>query len=119
MVGHVESLQGELHWRVLLLLHALEPFEVDYEEGRGAEDLELFHRLFVHLAPDAEPGVLVRELLWGHELAETVINGDNAGIALRGVLPTQRPVRKGPGIEARADKVLVDGPTPRSIEGHL
>ena len=73
-IFHIQTLQRELDGCVLLLLHAFEPFQVDYQNLRALEDLELLHSMLVHLASAAEPSVLGRQLLWSHELPEAIIN---------------------------------------------
>lgn len=73
-VAHIKSLDRELHRSVLLLLHALEPFQIDNQNRRSLEDLNLFHSMLMHFTSTAEPSVLVRELLRCHKLSETVIN---------------------------------------------
>lgn len=117
MVAHVETFQREMHGGVLLLLHPLEPFQVDYQHGRGLEDLELLDCLLVHFASTAEPGILVRELLWCHELSKAVIDGDLIVLSL--TLTGGRFLREGLREEAGADEILIEGPAQLRVEGDV
>ena len=104
---------------VLLLLHALKTLQVNDQDRWGPEDLEFLHCLFMHLAPGAKPSVLVWELLWGHELSETVIDGDLVvlrevqGLSLGCSLREHFLILSGPY------KALIEGPTLFGIETNL
>jgi hypothetical protein len=74
-----------MHQSILLLLHPFESFKVDYQYWRALKYLKLFDSLLVHLAPTAEPCVLVRQLLRRHKLPEAII--DRHFIILEQVLP--------------------------------
>jgi hypothetical protein len=63
-----------MHQSILLLLHPLKSFEVNYQYWRALKYLKLFDSLLVHLAPAAKPCVLVRQLLRRHKLPETIID---------------------------------------------
>ena len=74
----------------------------------------------MHLAPATEPGVLVRELLWYHELPEAVINGDFVVLGLHVLaLPLQSLLWKSLHVVLGADQVFIEGPAFLGIELNL
>lgn len=117
MVGHVKAFEGKVNGRVLLLLHAFEALEVDYQNGRRFKHLELFDGLLMHLAPSTEPSVLIRQFLRRHELPETVI--DSHLVVLRLILPRSSLFWKRLHKKSRADQVFIQPPTLVRIERHL
>lgn len=117
MVGHVKAFEGKVNGSVLLLLHAFEALEVDYQNGRSLENLELFDSLLVHFAPTTEPSVLIRQFLRCHELSETVI--DSHFVVLRLILSRSSLFWKRLHKKSRADQVFIQRPTLVRIERHL
>jgi len=108
-----------MHQSVLFLLHSFETLEVNDQDGRGPEDLELLHSLLVHFATRTEPGVLVRQLFRRHELPETVIDGNLIILeqVQRGTLC--RTLWVDLRIFSETHQIFVKGPTLVGIETNL
>jgi hypothetical protein len=59
VLSHIKPLKRELDSCVLLLLHTLEPLEVDHKDSWSSEYLEFLDCLLVEFASAAEPSILV------------------------------------------------------------